>query len=186
MKPQNHHSFQDRSQWREWLQVNHAGAAEAWLVITKAKYRGQGLGLSAAVEEALCFGWIDGVLQPVDEAHYLLRFSPRTPKSIWSISNIRRVEALITAGKMTAAGQEKIREAQENGEWEAALRRERVDEIPPELAAALEKVPGALRAYRAARVSQKKQWIYWLQTAKRAETKERRIHKIVETLMGEC
>jgi uncharacterized protein YdeI (YjbR/CyaY-like superfamily) len=60
-----------------------------------------------------------------------------------------------------------------------------VDEIPPELEAALKKVPGALRAYRAARVSQKKQWIYWLQTAKRAETKDRRIQKIVETLMGE-
>ena len=175
-------TFPNRTQWRAWLQAHHAEAAEAWLLIAKVKT--PGLHLAAAVEEALCFGWIDGVMKPLDEKHYLLRFSPRTPQSIWSLSNIQRVEALTAAGKMTGAGLAKVREAQENGEWEAALRRERVDEIPPELEAALEGIPGGLSAYRAARASQKKQWIYWLQTAKRAETRERRIQKIIEALMG--
>jgi len=175
-------TFPNRTQWREWLQANHADASEAWLLIARVKH--PGLHLAAAVEQALCFGWIDGVMQPVDEKHYLLRFSPRTAQSIWSMSNIQRVQALTAAGMMTEAGLEKVRQAQENGEWEAALRRERVDEIPPELEAALEGVPGALAAYRAARASQKKQWIYWLQSAKRDETRERRIQKIIEALMG--
>jgi uncharacterized protein YdeI (YjbR/CyaY-like superfamily) len=124
-------------------------------------------------------------MRSLDEKHYLLRFSPRTAQSIWSIRNIHRVEALTAAGKMAEAGLDKVRQAQENGEWQAALRREQVDVIPPELEAALEQVPGALSAYRATRASQKKRWIYWLQTAKRADTRQRRIHKIIEALMGE-
>lgn len=175
-------TFHNRAQWRAWLLANHAAAGEAWLLIARVKT--PGLHLAAAVEEALCFGWIDGIMNPLDEKSYLLRFSPRTAQSIWSASNIQRVQALTAAGKMTEAGLEKVRQAQENGEWQAALRRERVDEIPPELEDALEGVPGALGAYRAARASQKKQWIYWLQTAKRAETRERRIQKIIEALMG--
>ncbi len=176
-------TFKNRNQWRDWLQANHAEESEAWLLIAKVKT--PGLHLAAAVEEALCFGWIDGVMRSLDEGHYLLRFSPRTAQSIWSVNNIRRVEVLTEAGKMTAAGLEKVRQAQENGEWEAALRRERVDEIPPELEVVLENFPGALSAYRAAPDSKKKQWIYWLQTARRPETLARRIHKIIAALMGE-
>lgn len=159
---------------------HHAAAAEAWVIIYKMKFGAEGLTLDEAVEEALCFGWIDGKLHSLDEKRFALRYSPRTPNSTWSISNIRRVEKLIAAGKMTPAGELSIAAAQANGEWQAAIRREQVDIIPPELELALEQQPGALSAYRALPDSRKKQYIYWLQQAKREETKQKRIQKIVK------
>lgn len=180
----NYLEFSDRDQWREWLETNHATGPEAWLVIYKSKYRDLGLTLDEAVEEALCFGWIDGVLNPLDERCYALRFSPRTANSIWSMSNIRRVEKLIALGKMRQAGRLKIVEAKETGAWDAAIRRERVDVIPEGLEKALRKHAGALAAYRALPDSRKKQYIYWLQTAKRDDTVQRRIRKIVAEVLN--
>jgi uncharacterized protein YdeI (YjbR/CyaY-like superfamily) len=179
----NYREFQHRDQWRKWLEENHAMATEAWVILYKKKYKDQGLALDEATEEALCFGWIDGTLKPLDEKRYALRYSPRTSNSIWSVSNIRRVEKLIGEGKMTAAGEQKIAEAKENGKWEAAIRREQVDEIPQELENALHKAANALSAYRALPDSRKKQYIYWLQSAKREETKQKRIQKIVKEVL---
>jgi uncharacterized protein YdeI (YjbR/CyaY-like superfamily) len=177
--------FQHRGQWRKWLEEHHATATEAWLILYKKKYRDQGLALDAATEEALCFGWIDGTLRPLDEKRYALRYSPRTSNSIWSVSNIRRVKRLIDEGKMTEAGEQKIAEAKDNGQWEAAIRREQVDQIPADLENALRKTADALPAYRALPDSRKKQYIYWLQSAKREETKQKRIQKIVEEVLGQ-
>ena len=172
--------FKDREHWRAWLGENWATESEAWVVHYKKKFGDQGLTLEEAVEEALCFGWIDSTLNRIDEKRYALRYSPRKADSIWSISNIRRVEKLIAEGKMTLAGQQKIDEAKENGQWEAAVRREQVDIIPEELEWALRKEVGALAAYRALPDSRKKRYIYWLQSAKREDTIQRRIQKIVE------
>jgi uncharacterized protein YdeI (YjbR/CyaY-like superfamily) len=184
LEPTNLHKFEHRAQWRRWLEKHHALESEAWLMIFKKKYRDLGLSLEDAIEEALCFGWIDGKLKSIDEKRYMLRFSPRTSNSIWSMSNIHRVEKLIAGGKMTKDGQRKINEAQENGEWEAAIRRERVDLIPQDLERELQKTEGALSSYQALPDSRKKQYIYWLQSAKREETKQRRIKKIVEEILN--
>jgi uncharacterized protein YdeI (YjbR/CyaY-like superfamily) len=165
------------------LEQHHATATEAWVMITKQKYRREGLTLAEGVEEALCFGWIDGKLLSLDEKRYALRFSPRATNSTWSISNIRRVEKLIAAGKMTRAGELSIAAAKANGEWEAAIRREQVDRIPPDLEIALRNHPGALSAYRALPDSRKKLYLYWLQKAKREATRQKRILKIVEEVM---
>ena len=175
-------NFKNRDQWRNWLANHYATQTQAWLIIYKKKYQDQGLALGEAVEEALCFGWIDGTLKSRDAQTYALRFSPRMGKSIWSVSNIERAETLIRAGKMIPAGYQKIAEAQENGEWEAALRREQVDQIPEELEAALQKVDGAISAFQALPASRKKQYIYWLQSAKRADTQQKRIQKIVDEI----
>lgn len=183
--PMKHLEFDNRDQWRTWLAQNHAAETEAWLILFKKKYRNQGLALDEAVEEALCFGWIDGTLNSLDGKRYALRFSPRRPDSLWSISNIRRAEALTAEGKMTPAGLSKIVEAKENGQWEAAIRREQVEEIPAALASALAEQPEALAAYRALPDSRKKQYIYWLQSAKREETKQSRIRKIVAEVLGQ-
>lgn len=177
--------FQHRDQWRKWLEEHHATATEVWLILYKKKYKDQGLALDAATEEALCFGWIDGTLKPLDEKRYALRYSPRTPNSIWSVSNIRRVERLISERKMTVVGEQKIAEAKANGQWEAALQREQVDQIPADLEDALRKTTNALPAYRALPDSRKKQYLYWLQSAKREETKQRRIQKIVEEVLNQ-
>jgi uncharacterized protein YdeI (YjbR/CyaY-like superfamily) len=178
-------NFENREQWRAWLEKNWATEGEAWVVHYKKKFSDQGLTLDEAVEEALCFGWIDSTLNRLDEKRYTLRYSPRKADSVWSMSNIRRVENLIAEGKMTAAGQQKIDEAKENGQWEAAVRREQVDIIPEELEWALLDHEGAMAAYQALPDSQKKRYIYWLQSAKRKDTKQRRIQKIVKEVLGQ-
>ena len=172
-------TFDNRDQWRMWLEQHHATEQDVWLILYKKKFKDLGLGLEQAIEEALCFGWIDSTLKSIDEKCYSLRFSPRKQKSIWSMSNIYRVEKLIAEGKMTNAGFLKISEAKETGEWDAAIQREQIDEIPEGLLQALKERKGALEAYKTFKNSRKKQLIYWLQSAKREETKDRRIQKIV-------
>jgi len=183
--PTQSFEFKNRHDWRKWLETNHASETKAWLVLYKKRYLDQGLGLDEAVEEALCFGWIDGKLIRLDQKRYYLRFSPRAANSLWSISNIRRVEMLSRIGKMTPAGQQKIDEAEENGEWAAAIRREQVNVIPEELEQVLRREPGAIDAYLALPASRKKQYIYWLQSAKSGKTKQTRIIKIIQEVMGQ-
>jgi uncharacterized protein YdeI (YjbR/CyaY-like superfamily) len=183
--PTTHLAFKDRDQWRRWLEQNHDRETQAWLVICRTKFKDQGLALAEAVEEALCFGWIDGTLQPLDDRRYALRFSPRAPHSIWSVNNIRRAEKLLAQGRMTEAGLQRILESRQNGEWQAALRRESVDSIPHDLEIALQKTDGALAAYRSLPASRKKQYLYWLESAKREATRQRSIRKIVEQVLKE-
>ena len=112
--------FASRDDWRAWLEENHATALEIWLVHYKKHTGKPGLTLEEAVEEALCFGWIDGVLKLIDDEKYALRFSPRKKGSVWSETNKRRVAKLIRQGHMTEAGLAKVREAKANGQWQAA------------------------------------------------------------------
>ena len=179
-----HLEFADRNQWRAWLEQHHAEKDEAWLVHYKKGFQESTLRLGEAIEEALCFGWIDGLLRRLDERRYVLRYTPRRRNSVWSVSNIQRVERLIQEGRMTEAGREKIAEAKENGQWQAAIRREQTEIIPTDLAAALRRRKGAIAAYRSLNKSRKKQYIYWLQSAKRPATKRRRIEKILEEVVG--
>lgn len=185
-QPTNPLEFQDRDQWRRWLEENHARAAEAWLILTKKPFADQGLGLDEATEEAICFGWVDSQLKTLDERRYVLRYTPRKPNSVWSVSNIRRVEQFIAEGKMTPAGLQVVAEAQANGQWEAAIRREQVDVVPEELESALRQTPGALDGYLALPPSRRKQIIYLLQSAKTEATKQRRIERIVEEVLGKA
>jgi uncharacterized protein YdeI (YjbR/CyaY-like superfamily) len=177
--------FADRTQWRVWLEAHHAEEDVAWLIHYKKGFQESTLLYEEAVQEALCFGWIDGKLKRLDERRYILRYTPRRPNSIWSMSNIRRAESLIREGRMTQAGLDKIAQAKENGQWQAAIRREQVDILPPDLEKALLQIEGGIPAYHALPDSRKKQFIYWLQTAKRPVTKQRRIERILEEILGE-
>lgn len=172
--------FADRAGWRSWLQENHVAAQEAWLVLFKAKHRQGRMSLDDAVEEALCYGWIDGKLRSLDEERFALRFTPRRPDSVWSASNIERVRKLEKAGLMTKAGRQKVTLAQQSGQWAAALARERPDEIPDDLARALRRKKGSLASYRRLPDSRKKQLLHWLETAKRDDTRRQRVDAIVE------
>ena len=176
--------FESRGRWRAWLEQNHNTEAEAWLILFKKKYCTHQMTQDEAIEEALCFGWIDGTLRSLDKKRYVLRFSPRTQRSIWSVRNIQRVEKLLADGKMTEAGKKKIIEAKENGEWEAAIQREQVDVIPEELERSLCKEEGALTAYNNLPDSKMKHYIYWLQSAIKEETKKRRIKKIIDEVLS--
>ncbi len=173
-------SVTSRAEWRSWLASHHDQASEAWLLLNKAGGREPPLSLHAVQEEALCFGWVDVMNKRIDDSHYALRFTPRRAGSAWSISNIRRVETLITAGLMTAAGLKAVAEAHQNGQWEAALQIERTDLIPTDVEKALRRRKGALAGYRSLSHSRKRQILRWLATAKSQGTRQRRIEAIIQ------
>lgn len=174
---------EDRGEWRRWLENHYAERGEAWLVFYKKGVREEWLTLDEAVEEALCFGWIDGKLKSLDDERYSLRFCPRRPNSVWSMSNIQRVEELIKANLMTPAGLEKIDQAKESSQWQAAIMREQTDVIPPDLEKALRRKRGAIVAYRDLTDSKKKEYLHRIYSAKRPETRARRIESIVSEVV---
>jgi uncharacterized protein YdeI (YjbR/CyaY-like superfamily) len=180
--PTNHElwSFPTRSELRAWLQAHHDQADEVWVVILKGKSKNPAsLTLEEAQEEALCFGWVDVMNKRIDEARYALRFTPRRAGSAWSISNVRRVEQLTAAGRMTEAGLQTVAEAQANGQWETALRIEQTEVIPEDLEKALRREKGALAAYKGLSHSRKRQLLRLLLTAKSEATRQRRIAAIL-------
>ncbi len=175
-------AFATPEAWRAWLEEHHATEQEAWLFIRRKGASNPYLALDAAKEEALCFGWIHGALQPISAETYALRFSPRKPDSIWSINNQRLVELLIREGRMTAAGLEKVNEAKQSGEWDAAILREDVSSVPDDLVQELEENDAWLD-FEKWPASLKKQYIYWLESAKRPETREKRLKAILKKVM---
>jgi len=178
-RPDKYLTFAGREEWRAWLEEHHAKEQEAWLLHYKKKAARQSLSYEEALEEALCFGWIDSLLIAFDAERFALRYSPRKRRSIWSEGNKRRVERLIAEGRMTPAGLARIAEAKENGEWDAATAREEVDSIPADLEGALG-TSGALAAFRKWPASRKKGTLYWLSSAKKPETRQKRIQAIVD------
>ena len=170
--------FANRSDWRAWLKQNHATEKEAWLVHYKKHTGKAGIPYEDAVEEALCFGWIDGLLRSINSDKYALRYSPRRRNAIWSEANKKRAERMIKQGQMTQAGLIKIQQAKESGEWHNATLREML-EIPPDLEKALAADKEALRKFKRSTPSRRKQLIWWVTSAKRKETRQRRINEIV-------
>ena len=108
------------AEWRAWLEANHVQASEAWVEISKKHATTPGVSLVEATEEALCFGWIDSAMQPVDDERYVLRYTPRRKGSAWSEVNKRRVASLIEQGRMTDAGLAAIDQAKRDGKWDRA------------------------------------------------------------------
>jgi len=170
--------FTNRDDWRVWLEQNHATEKEAWLIHYKKHTGKPGIPYEDAVEEALCFGWIDGLLRSIDGEKYALRYSPRRIKSIWSEANKKRAESMIEQGRMTEAGLMKIRQAKENGEWHNAASRETL-EIPPDLEKALASAKETRMNFKQLPPSRQKQLIWWVTSAKKKETRQRRINEIV-------
>jgi uncharacterized protein YdeI (YjbR/CyaY-like superfamily) len=168
-----------RDDWRAWLEANHATADEAWLILYKKHTGKPGLSLEDAVEEALCFGWIDGVLKPLDEERFALRYSPRKKGSVWSQINKRRVAKLIKQGKMTEDGLAKVREAKASGEWRAATLREDTTNIPADLKQAMKTNQKVWRNFESLAPSQKKMFLYWIISAKTNKTRQRRIQETI-------
>ena len=130
-----------RKAWRDWLVKNHAASTGVWLVYAKKHSRLPSLTYNDAVEEALCFGWIDSKVNPIDDDFYMQIFTPRKPKSGWSALNKTRVERLLAAGLMTPAGLAVIKAAKNSGTWDA---RKHVEDliVPPDLEKAIKAQPG--------------------------------------------
>ncbi len=174
--------FEGRDEWRTWLVENHAAATEIWLIVRKKHAGKAGLTYPEALEEALCFGWIDGILKRIDDEKHAIRFSPRRSNSIWSEHNKKRVRKLIEEGRMTDAGLAKVQEAKANGQWDKAAQREDVTVVPAELTEALAGNERARRNFERLAPSYRRQFIYWVAVAKRDETRRKRIEETIDLL----
>ena len=172
--------FTDSLEWHRWLHLNHDIENEVWLYIYKKGSDKPGIRYIEAVEEALCFGWIDGKMQSIDEDKYILRFSPRKANSVWSKLNKEKAELLISQGRMTAFGFTKIKEAKENSLWEKAYTSRKKDVIPADLGAALSSNRVARENFHNFANSYQNMYIGWVTGAKTETTRKRRIGEIVK------
>jgi uncharacterized protein YdeI (YjbR/CyaY-like superfamily) len=163
--------FPKRSGWRAWLEKNHATKKEIWLLFYK-KHTGKScVRLDEAVEEALCFGWIDSVLKRIDDERHVLRFSPRKPGSLWSETNVKRVKKLVEQRKMTKAGLEKAKHMKYPGSQPPRLGAE----TPRYISDSLISDPRALENFKRLSPSHKRQYVWWITSAKKEETRKRRV-----------
>ncbi|PCE62900.1 YdeI/OmpD-associated family protein [Sediminicola luteus] len=169
----------NRKAWRQWLAANHQTKSAIWVIYYKTGAQKPSLTWSEAVDEALCFGWIDSTKKTIDVERYMQYFTPRKPKSNWSKINKDKVAQLTTQGLMAPAGLESVRIAQENGAWIYLDSVENL-EIPPDLAQALHQNPKAETHFQAFGKSKKKAVLYWILSAKRATTRNKRIAEVVQ------
>ena len=170
----------NKEDWRNWLAQNHDQKQSVWLTFQKKQSLDKGISLDDAVEEAICFGWIDGKLRKLDEMRYILRFSPRKPKSVWSKINRDRAEMLIKAGKMTPSGLATIEQAKAHGSWHSAYTNKVKDDLPEDLEEALKKNASAWANFQKFANSYRNMYIGWIIASKTSETRRRRIQKVVE------
>ncbi|MEP6926223.1 MAG: YdeI/OmpD-associated family protein [Ginsengibacter sp.] len=169
----------DRKAWRSWLLKNHAKEPGVWLIYYKKDSGKTRVSYNDAVEEALCFGWIDSIAKPIDEEKYMQKFTPRKIKSVWSALNKKRVEKLLEQKLMTLAGMAIIDTGKKNGSWE------RIDHVenflvPPDLKKFFAKNKKVFKYFEVLSKSGQKQWLYRLHNAKLPETRAKRIAELVE------
>jgi len=169
----------NQAEWRKWLMENHQSENSVWLLFYKKKSKIPSLTWSQAVDEALCFGWIDSVKKTVDADSYKQYFSKRKAKSTWSKINKDKVDQLIKDGQMMQAGLKSVEVAKENGSWTYL---DVIDQliIPDDLEQAFEKHPNSKSFFLSLSKSVRKGILYWVLDAKRPETRQKRIQEIAE------
>lgn len=177
-EPVERYYAKDRQEWRSWLAEHHATSSGVWLIYYKKESGKPRVAYDEAVEEALCFGWVDSRPNAIDDESYMQLFSPRKPKSPWSKINKERVARLIEQGLMTPAGLAKIEAAKGDGSWN---RYDEVDDlaVPNDLIQALAANETANRYFEAFSPSSKKVILWWIASAKRPETRSKRIEETV-------
>ena len=183
-KQEIEHFYPETKQhWREWLKKNHIYKDAVWLIHYKKNSGKPSVAWTDAVDEALCFGWIDSKAVTVDEHSYKHYYSKRKPKSTWSQVNKDKVESLLAKNKMTEAGIKCIEIAKQNGSWTFL---DSIDalEIPEELELSFGKNEGSKEKFQALSKSKQKFMLYGLMSAKTAVTKEKRINEILEMVSG--
>ena len=168
-----------RLEWRQWLTEHHSSKQSVWLIQYKKKSKVATISWSEAVEEALCFGWVDSKRIPVDEEKFMQFFCRRKAKSTWSKINKDKVQQLINSGMMTPAGLESIAIAKQNGSWTIL---DDVEElrIPSDLDEAFASLAGSKEYFMSLSKSVKKMLLQWVVLAKRPDTRQQRINEIAE------
>ena len=186
-------AFEGRGAWRRWLEKHHDSDEELWIVFYKKDdhrpsstvggARKQTFTYEDAVEEALCFGWVDGIVKRRDEETFMQRFSPRGRRSTWSESNLKRVRRLIDAGLMTDAGLAKLGGALEAYEERGECHRPpRTDAAPEPLMALLRADAKAWAAFERLAPSHRREYLGWVTQAKKPETQLRRMNEVIRVL----
>lgn len=179
MKDFQEYCPKNKDEWRAWLSLNHVKEEAVWLVFYKKKSPNFNLSWSDSVDEALCFGWIDSVKKSIDEERYKQYFCKRKVKSIWSKVNKDKVKALTDQGLMKAEGNKSVAIAKENGSWNT------LDEVealvtPDDLKEEFLNHKGALDFFEGLSKSVKKNLLYWVMSAKREETRNKRILEVAK------
>jgi len=171
--------FKDRKEWRAWLARYAMNSSGVWLVHFKKHAAQQGLTHEEAVEEALCFGWIDGQLKRRDEESYVLKYTPRQPGSVWSKINKDKALKLIALGRMAEAGLAKIEAAKQSGSWDRAYTNLRKEKMPADLNRALKSDARARKNFLNLANTYRNMYIGWVEQARTQETREQRVKEIV-------
>lgn len=174
--------FESQSDWSDWLGKNHASSSGVWLRLAKKNSGVVSVSYDEAIEEALCYGWIDGQKKAHDEATWLQKMTPRGPRSIWSKINREKAEALIASGRVKPAGLEAIERARKGGQWDAAYDSQSVSTVPPDFQAELDKSKAARDFFATLNSVNRYAITHRIQTAMKPETRAKRIQKFIEML----
>jgi uncharacterized protein YdeI (YjbR/CyaY-like superfamily) len=181
MQITNAKHFKNRDDFRKWLDKNHAKQTELWILFYKVHTKKKCVRYAEAVEESLCFGWIDGIVKRIDDEKHAQRYTPRKPRSIWSNVNKERAKRMIEAGKMTGAGLVKIKEAKKSGWWQNAYTTSRGDyEMSAGMKEVLMSDEEAWKNFQKFGKSYQNTYIFYVNYAKREETKKKRIQFVLE------
>jgi uncharacterized protein YdeI (YjbR/CyaY-like superfamily) len=175
-------AFASPAEWEAWLEDNHAVAAGVWIKMAKKGAGIESVRYPEVLESALCFGWIDGRRQALDERYFLQRFTPRRSRSKWSRINRDTAERLIADGRMRPAGLTEVERAKEDGRWDAAYEGQRRSTVPDDLQRELDARPKAKAFFAELNSQNRYAIVYRLQDAKKPETRARRLAKFVAML----
>jgi len=174
--------FKNQKEFEKWLGKNFNKVDAVWLRFYKKNSGVKSVNYAEALDVALCYGWIDGLVNKYDNDSYLQRFTPRRPRSLWSRKNIENTERLIATGKMKAPGLKEIEKAKEDGRWAAAYDSSANMEIPEDLKKFLDKSKKIKTFFESLNKTNKFAIVWSLQTAKKPETRKRRFKIIMEML----
>jgi uncharacterized protein YdeI (YjbR/CyaY-like superfamily) len=173
--------FRTLDAWEKWLAA-HGNEPGVWVQVAKKDSGETSVGQNEAIEGALCFGWIDGQKRALDEKFFLLRFTPRRPRSLWSKINVAKTEQLIATKRMQPAGLREVEAAKADGRWTAAYAGASGMEVPEELAAALAKNAKARRFFEQLDRTNRYSFCWRVQTAKKPETRKAKAEQFVEMM----
>ena len=174
--------FASADGWEQWLREHHAQSSGVWIKLAKAATGVPSVTYAEALDVALCHGWIDGQKAPYDATYWLQRFTRRGPRSNWSKINRDKANALIEQGRMMPEGRREIDAAMQDGRWEAAYDSARTMTVPEDLQARLDQVPRARDFFATLDRANRYAVLYRVQTAKKPETRTRRIEQLVAML----
>ena len=171
---------QSSDEWRDWLDAHHASEAEVWLVFYKKHTGVSSIAYKDALDEALCFGWVDSLVKRLDDRRFCIKFTPRRADSRWSDVNRKRYAELQASGRLKPSGIE--RPPTDRGYAPRPPRRTLPTKLPPYIQAELKKHPAALRNFEALTPAKQRRYFAWIDSAKREETKLRRLQEAIRLL----